>query len=116
MFPAKPHSAAIVNIAEKLRESAAAAPYQRAVVFPVGRDSQGRVTYSHLTFQQLDRESDRLARGLRQMGVIPGTVVDDDVEKLGSARPPAMAIFGAVDDAVFGTPMPRVELFMLLLL
>ena len=73
MFPAKPHSAAIVNIAEKLRESAAAAPYQRAVVFPVGRDSQGRVTYSHLTFQQLDRESDRLARGLRQLGVIPGT-------------------------------------------
>lgn len=73
MFPAKPHPAAIVNIAEKLRESAAAAPYQRAVVFPVGRDSQGRVTYSHLTFQQLDRESDRLARGLRQMGVISGT-------------------------------------------
>jgi acyl-CoA synthetase (AMP-forming)/AMP-acid ligase II len=73
MFPARSHPAAIVNIAEKLRESAAVAPYQRAVVFPVGRDSQGRVTYSHLTFQQLDRESDRLARGLRQMGVIPGT-------------------------------------------
>ena len=73
MFPAKPQPATTVNIAEKLRESAAAAPYQRAVVFPVGRDSQGRVTYSHLTFQQLDRESDRLARGLRLLGVLQGT-------------------------------------------
>ncbi len=73
MLPSHPHVAATVNIAEKLRESAAAAPYQRAVVFPAGRDSQGRVTYSHLTFQQLDRESDRLARGLRLLGVVPGT-------------------------------------------
>lgn len=75
MHPAQPsfRPAPTVNIAEKLRESAAAAPYQRAVVFPAGRDAQGRVTYSHLTFQQLDRESDRLARGLQQLGVIPGT-------------------------------------------
>ncbi len=73
MFPTKLLPASSVNIAEKLRESAATAPYQRAVVFPVGRDSQGRVTYSHLTFQQLDRESDRLARGLRLLGVVPGT-------------------------------------------
>ena len=72
MHPLQPHPAVTVNIAEKLRESAAAAPYQRAVVFPVGRDSQGRVTYSHLTFQQLDRESDRLARGLQLLGVTPG--------------------------------------------
>jgi len=64
---------AVVNIAQKLRDSAAAWPSQRAVVFPAGRDSQGRVTYSHLTFQQLDQETDRLARGLRQMGVNPGT-------------------------------------------
>lgn len=63
----------VVNIAQKLRESAGARPHQRAVVFPAGRDSLGRVTYSHLTFQQLDRESDRLARGLRQMGVTSGS-------------------------------------------
>ena len=68
-----PRPAPTINIAEKLRESAAAAPYQRAVVFPAGRDAQGRVTYSHLTFQQLDRESDRLARGLQQLGVAQGT-------------------------------------------
>ncbi|MES2792594.1 MAG: AMP-binding protein, partial [Planctomycetota bacterium] len=72
MHSSKSHPAPTVNIAEKLRDSAAAAPYQRAVVFPAGRDAQGRVTYSHLTFQQLDRESDRLARGLQQMGVTPG--------------------------------------------
>lgn len=64
---------AVVNIAQKLRESAVAHPHQRAVVFPAGRDKLGRVTYSHLTFRQLDQETDRLARGLRQMGVTPGT-------------------------------------------
>jgi acyl-CoA synthetase (AMP-forming)/AMP-acid ligase II len=63
----------LVNIAGKLRESAQRAPFQRAVVFPSGRDAAGRVTYTHFTFAQLDRESDRLARGLRRMGVTPGT-------------------------------------------
>lgn len=71
--PSHPPAHPIINIAQKLRESAAALPYQRAVVFPAGRDRHGRVAYSHLTFQQLDRESDRLARGLRLMGVVPGT-------------------------------------------
>eukprot|EP00913_Durusdinium_trenchii_P023379 g21957.t1 len=33
----------------------------------------GRVTYSHLTFEQLDRESDRLARGLAAIGIQPGS-------------------------------------------
>ncbi len=48
-------------------------PDQRAVVCPAGRDLSGRVAYSHLTFQQLDRESDKLARGLQSMGVVPFT-------------------------------------------
>lgn len=61
-----------VNIAERLRESARLYPHQKAVVFPAGRDSQGRVTYSHLTFVQLDEESDRLAKGLIDFGVQPG--------------------------------------------
>ena len=61
--------APLVNIARTLSESAQRTPYQRAVVFPAGRDAAGRVTYSHLTFAQLDQESDRLARGLRQLGV-----------------------------------------------
>lgn len=60
------------NIASRLSESAAIAPWQRAVVFPAGRDRAGRVTYSHLTFQQLVEETDRLARGLTRRGVKPG--------------------------------------------
>lgn len=61
-----------VNIAERLRESARLYPHQKAVVFPVGRDALGRVTYTHLTFAQLDEESDRLAKGLVDFGVEPG--------------------------------------------
>ncbi|MHC4880128.1 MAG: fatty acid CoA ligase family protein, partial [Planctomycetota bacterium] len=63
----------VVNIAERLRESARQWPQQKAVVFPHGRDHAGRVTYSHLTFQQLDQESDRLAQGLLDFGVQPGS-------------------------------------------
>ncbi|MGH7201561.1 MAG: AMP-binding protein, partial [Planctomycetaceae bacterium] len=62
----------VLNIASRLRDTAAAYPFQRGVVMPIGRDAGGRRTYSHLTFRQLDRESDRLARGLRAMGVEPG--------------------------------------------
>ncbi|MDA1164948.1 MAG: fatty acid CoA ligase family protein [Planctomycetota bacterium] len=61
-----------VNISERLRESARLYPHQKAVVFPAGRDSRGRVTYSHLTFAQLDNESDRLAHGLSHYGVQTG--------------------------------------------
>ena len=61
------------NIARRLSEIAERYPHQRAVVFPAGRDAAGRLAYSHLTFQQLDRESDCLARGLQSMGVAPFT-------------------------------------------
>lgn len=61
-----------VNIAERLRESAKLYPHQKAVVFPAGRNSQGQVTYTQLTFAQLNEESDRLAKGLIEYGVQPG--------------------------------------------
>ena len=61
------------NIARRLSEIAERSPHQRAVVFPAGRDAAGRLAYSHLTFQQLDRESDCLARGLQSMGAVPFT-------------------------------------------
>ncbi|QDT42024.1 Long-chain-fatty-acid--CoA ligase [Gimesia alba] len=61
------------NIADRLHQSAQAWPFQKAVVFPAGKDKQGRYAYSSMTFQQLDQESDRLARGLIQLGVQPGT-------------------------------------------
>lgn len=62
-----------LNIAQRLRDSARESPHRRAVVTPAGRDKLGRAAYSQLTFAQLEEESDRLARGLREMGVTPGT-------------------------------------------
>ena len=61
------------NIAGRLRTSAAKWPEQPAVLEPEGRDDADRVTFRRLTFAELDRESDRLARGLVRMGVTPGT-------------------------------------------
>ena len=61
-----------LNIADRLRHSSAQAPHQRAVVFPENRDRSGRVSYTQLTFEQLDREADQIARGLVKMGVRPG--------------------------------------------
>jgi len=61
-----------VNVSSYLREMAARQPYKRAVVAPVGRDKVGRVTYTQLNFQQLDQESDRVARGLDGAGIKRG--------------------------------------------
>ena len=63
----------IVNIASHLKRMAEITPYKRAVVYPAGRDNSGRVTYSHLTFLQLDRESDCLAHGMHNAGITRGT-------------------------------------------
>ena len=62
----------IVNVATYLRNMARIQPYKRAVVCPCGRDSEGRVAYTHLTFRQLDIESDCLARGLDDVGISRG--------------------------------------------
>lgn len=61
-----------LNIADRLRNSAAAAPHQRAVVFPHSRDAAGRVAWTHFTFRQLDEEADHIARGLLESGLRPG--------------------------------------------
>jgi olefin beta-lactone synthetase len=58
-----------VNVAHYLRTMARIQPFRRAVVFPAARDDNGRVTYSHLTFRQLDRESDCFAHGLERAGI-----------------------------------------------
>ncbi|MDX2497537.1 MAG: fatty acid CoA ligase family protein [Desulfobacterales bacterium] len=63
----------IVNVASHLKRMAEITPYKRAVVYPAGRDDCGRVTYSHLTFLQLDRESDCLAHGMHNAGITRGT-------------------------------------------
>jgi olefin beta-lactone synthetase len=59
----------VVNIAGRLRAMAERTPHKRAVVFPAGWDENGRVAYTHLTFLQLDRESDRVAHGLERVGI-----------------------------------------------
>jgi olefin beta-lactone synthetase len=61
------------NVARRLTFMAQASPEAIAVVEPRGYDSQGRRQYRHVTFRQLDQESDRIAGSLRQMGVSPGT-------------------------------------------
>lgn len=58
-----------VNIAHYLRDHASERPFQRAIVFPDSRDSNGLVAYTHLTFRQLDRESDAIARGFAEYGI-----------------------------------------------
>lgn len=60
------------NIADRLRDSAAAYRDQPAVKFPRAR-KRGCIEYDELTFAQLDDQSDRLARGLVGMGMAPGT-------------------------------------------
>jgi acyl-CoA synthetase (AMP-forming)/AMP-acid ligase II len=61
-----------LNIADRLRVAAETWPHRRAVVFPHCRDRHGRTAWTHLTFAPLDQESDRLARGLRAIGIEPG--------------------------------------------
>jgi len=61
------------NIAALLRQQAKDHPYKRAVVCTAGRDAGGRIAYAHLTFRQLDKQSDQLAHGLEQVGIGRGT-------------------------------------------
>lgn len=61
-----------VNIASHLPMMARSRPYTAAVIFPEGRGRNGRVSYTHYTFKQLDEESDCIARGLEKIGIRRG--------------------------------------------
>lgn len=63
---------AVCNVAARLTSMAAAIPENAAVIMPQGRDAAGKRRYASLTFRELDQDSDRLARGLREMGVPRG--------------------------------------------
>ena len=52
---------------------AQARPDAIAVVEPLDYDADGRRRYRHVSFRQLDQDSDRIAQGLRAMGAVPGT-------------------------------------------
>jgi acyl-CoA synthetase (AMP-forming)/AMP-acid ligase II len=61
------------NIASHLTRMASERPDAPAIIFPQGRDGRGRVSYTHLTYRQLDDESERIARGLIRLGIARGT-------------------------------------------
>lgn len=66
------HHAAVCNVAARLAAMAASIPDNVAVIMPQRRDASGKRKYASVTFRELDQDSDRLARGLREMGVPPG--------------------------------------------
>lgn len=61
------------NISFGLKKTQEKYPYKRAVVCPVGRDKNGRVKYTQMTFSQLETQSSRLAFGLERIGITRGT-------------------------------------------
>jgi len=62
-----------MNVSRFLQQAASLHPHRRAVIYPCSRDGRGRVAYAHLTFEQLERESGRLAAGLHRIGIRRGT-------------------------------------------
>jgi olefin beta-lactone synthetase len=60
------------NIAAFLVAMADHKPHTAAVIAPSGRDRGGRVRYTHLTYCQLDRDSDHIALGLGSAGIERG--------------------------------------------
>jgi len=62
----------MVNVGVRLSETARAMPDRVAVAVAAGRNAAGKREYETLTFRQLDDDSNRLAAGLRELGVLPG--------------------------------------------
>ncbi len=60
------------NIAIRLRENGARLGDKKAVLFPAKKDRGGKVIYTQLTFAELERESDAIARGLQRIGIHRG--------------------------------------------
>jgi len=61
-----------VNVAARLTAWARQMPDGLAVIEPLGYGPAGKRRYRHVTFKQLDDDSSRIARGLRDLGVEPG--------------------------------------------
>lgn len=62
----------MVNIAACLPSMAATAPDAIAVCMPTRRTRGGRVHYKRITYQELDQQSDVVARGLTALGIGQG--------------------------------------------
>ena len=61
------------NVAHFLAKWAERTPNNRAVIYQARKNKHGKQEYAHLTFQQLDRESDCYAHGLVRAGITRGT-------------------------------------------
>ena len=60
------------NVASRLSRVVRERPDATAVAEPLGYDARGKRQYRHFTFRQLDQDSDRIASGLKELGVSPG--------------------------------------------
>ncbi len=73
MSTVPPSSPEAANIAARLAAVARRTPRAVAVAEALGVDRQGKRQYRQATFEELDDDSNRIAAGLRRMGVFPGT-------------------------------------------
>jgi olefin beta-lactone synthetase len=62
-----------LNVGRRLALIAAEMPDAVAVVEPLDYDVQGKRRYRQVTFRELDQDSDRIARGLAELGCRSGT-------------------------------------------
>jgi acyl-CoA synthetase (AMP-forming)/AMP-acid ligase II len=62
-----------MNVGRRLSIMTQAMPDAAAVVEPLDYDAQGKRRYRHVSFRQLDDDSERIARGLHAIGATPGT-------------------------------------------
>lgn len=60
------------NLSERLRIIAKMYPEKKAVVCHTGNDKKGKPIYSSITFEQLEEETNRYARGLSEIGFKKG--------------------------------------------
>lgn len=63
----------LFNVAAYLETSARDYPFRPAVIYPEGRDKNGKVSYTHYTFEQLLSETRRIAKALEKYGIKKGT-------------------------------------------
>lgn len=61
-----------INVGTWLSRTAAAMPDDVAVAAADGRDPSGKPKWQHVTFRQLDDDTNRLAAGLAELGIRPG--------------------------------------------
>ena len=62
-----------INVGLRLNQMAERIPESMAVAEPLGRDSNGKLRYRQITFRELENDSNRIASGLCNAGVKPGT-------------------------------------------